>query len=316
MNPMSPMTAVTYAALLLSVIALPFARRSPQSPVGSEGTSPSRPAIEGFLTPWSALLAGVVIAGYVSGVLYGPGALWIALFAGLCLAYSRAKALDSPGKRRALVGLSAAAILVVALGLGLHVLPGFRNFLALDDVALSPGAAPYTLYLNVDKTVVGLCILGLLHKGLLAQWKDWSQALRKAVPLIAINTVVVALFAMMLGYLHWQPRWTPLFWIWAASNLFFTCLSEEALFRGFIQRELAEALRGKPFGTWVPIAVAAALFGIAHIGGGWSYVALATAAGLGYGIVYHRTRSIEMAMLAHFALNATHFLLFTYPRSG
>ncbi len=29
--------------------------------------------------------------------------------------------------------------------------------------------------------------------------------------------------------------------------------------------------------------------------------------------VYHRTKSIEMAMLAHFALNATHFLLFTYP---
>jgi membrane protease YdiL (CAAX protease family) len=56
------------------------------------------------------------------------------------------------------------------------------------------------------------------------------------------------------------------------------------------------------------------LFGVAHFGGGWSYVALATAAGLGYGLIYHRTKSIEMAMLAHFGLNATHFLLFTYPR--
>lgn len=293
MNPMSPITAVTYAALLLSVIALPFGRYV-----------------------WAVLLVGAVIAGYVSGVLYGPGALWIALFAALCVAYSRAKLLPSPGKRRALVGLSAAGILVVALALGLHVLPGFRNFLALDDVVLSPGAASYTLYLNVDKTVVGLCILGLCHKNLLANWKNWAQALRRAAPLIAISTAVVALFAMALGYLEWQPKWTPLFWIWAASNLFFTCLSEEALFRGFIQRELAEALQGKSFATWLPIVVAAVLFGIAHIGGGWSYVALAAAAGLGYGIVYHRTRSIEMAMLAHFALNATHFLLFTYPRSA
>jgi uncharacterized protein len=44
-----------------------------------------------------------------------------------------------------------------------------------------------------------------------------------------------------------------------------------------------------------------------------SYVVLATAAGLGYSIVYQRTRSIEMSMLAHFALNTVHFLLFTYP---
>jgi membrane protease YdiL (CAAX protease family) len=42
---------------------------------------------------------------------------------------------------------------------------------------------------------------------------------------------------------------------------------------------------------------------------------LATVAGFGYGIVYHRARSVEMSMLAHFALNATHFLLFTYPQA-
>ena len=130
-----------------------------------------------------------------------------------------------------------------------------------------------------------------------------------------IAAAIFALVAMALGYLDWQPKWTPVFWLWAASNLFFTCLSEEALFRGFIQRELAGAFEGKSYGTWLPIAVSAALFGVAHFAGGWSYVALATAAGLGYAVVYHRTRSIEMAMVAHFALNATHFLLFTYPRS-
>jgi uncharacterized protein len=293
MNPMSPITAVTYAALLFSVIALWFGRHI-----------------------WAAVLAVAVIAGYVAGVLYGPAVLWIALFAALCVAYSRAKSITTSGRRRALVTLSAGGIIVVALLLGLHVLPGFRNFLALDDVVLSPGAEPYTLYLNVDKTVVGLCILGLCHQSLLASWKDWARALRQAVPFIAINTLVVALFAMALGYLEWQPRWTPVFWIWAASNLFFTCLSEEALFRGFIQRELAEAFAGKSYATWLPIAISTALFGIAHFAGGWSYVALAAAAGLGYAIVYHRTRSIEMAMITHFALNATHFLLFTYPRSG
>jgi membrane protease YdiL (CAAX protease family) len=96
-------------------------------------------------------------------------------------------------------------------------------------------------------------------------------------------------------------------------NLFFVCLSEEAFFRGFIQRELSAALRGTRFGAAIAVAVSAGLFGLAHFGGGMSYVVLATAAGLGYAIVYQRTRSIEMSMLAHFALNTVHFLLFTYP---
>jgi uncharacterized protein len=44
-------------------------------------------------------------------------------------------------------------------------------------------------------------------------------------------------------------------------------------------------------------------------------VLLAAAAGLGYAIAYQRTGRIEASMTAHFTLNATHFLLFTYPRS-
>jgi membrane protease YdiL (CAAX protease family) len=134
------------------------------------------------------------------------------------------------------------------------------------------------------------------------------------VPLVVINTVVLAVLAVALSYLHWQPKWTPLFWIWSASNLFLTCLSEEAFFRGFIQRELTLALRDSRFGSAVAIGVSAALFGLAHFAGGVSYVVLAMAAGVGYAIIFHITRSIEMSMLAHFALNTTHFLLFTYPR--
>ncbi len=284
---MPPMTVATYLALFASIVALWFGRQI-----------------------WIGVLVVAVAIGYASGVLFGPAAVWIALFAALCFAFTRVKSLPSGWRRRSLIGLSTLALLVLALLLGMHALPGFRNFLALDDVVLSPGAEPYTLYLNFDKTVVGIFIIGLCYPGLLRSSTEWRTALRRAAPLIAINTAVLALFAMALGYLFWQPKWTPLFGIWAASNLFFTCLSEEALFRGFIQRELTQAC-----GAGIAITASAALFGVAHFGGGPSYVALATAAGAGYGYIYHRTRSIEMAMLAHFALNATHFLLFTYPRA-
>jgi uncharacterized protein len=241
--------------------------------------------------------------------------VWIAAFAGLCVGYDRAT-VGTPGSgRRVYVALSALGILVFGALLAAHALPGFRNFLILAHVVLSDGAVPFTLYLNFDKTLVGLCILGFCHRALLVRASEWPPALRRAAPIMTINVVVVAVGACALGYLTWQPKWTPIFWIWAPVNLLFVCLSEEAFFRGFIQRELTSSLQRMRYGSGVAIAVGSLLFGLAHFAGGTSYIVLATVAGLGYGIVYHRTRSIEMSMLAHFTLNATHFLLFTYPQA-
>jgi uncharacterized protein len=283
--------AVTYAALLLSVIGLWVGRYF-----------------------WLGFMAVAVIAGYMSGVLQGLAIVWIAAFAGVCVGYDRARRLPATGlMRRLAIGFSALGVLVLALLLGMHALPGFHNFLVLDKVVLSSGAAPFTLYLNFDKTLVGVFILGLCHQPLLARAKQWAEAARRAAPIVPTHIALVAAGAAAIGYLTWQPKWAPLFLIWAPVNLFFVCLSEEAIFRGFIQRELAAALRGTRAGNVVAILVSAALFGLAHLGGGVSYIVLAAAAGLGYAIVYHRTRSIEMSMLAHFALNAVHFLLFTYP---
>jgi membrane protease YdiL (CAAX protease family) len=263
---------------------------------------------------WIGALTIAVILGYVSGVLYGPAVLWVVALAGLCLGFERAKGISSRASRIALVSLSAAGLLALGVLLAMHVLPGFHNFLVLDHVVFSEGAEPFTLYLNFDKTLVGICILGLCNRSLLARASKWAQALRRAAPIVPVHVALVAAVACAIGYLTWQPKWTPLFWIWAPVNLFFVCLAEEAVFRGFIQRELTLALRGVRAGSAIAIAVGAVLFGLAHFAGGMSYVALATAAGLGYGIVYHRAQSIEMAMLSHFALNTVHFLLFTYPR--
>jgi membrane protease YdiL (CAAX protease family) len=281
----SLLVASTYVALLLTVISLWFGPRF-----------------------WIPLFSATVVLGLLSRVSGALSFLLIMVFVGICAAYGRAQT-------RVPKALAAAGIVLLGLVLGAHAAPGFRNFLLLEDIVLSPGAAPYTMYLNLDKTIVGICILAACVHPLLGKAADWGRALRRAAPILIANIVVVALIAMALGYLTWQPKWTPLFWIWAASNLFFTCLSEEAFFRGFIQRELGAALQGRPYADAVAIATSAILFGIAHFAGGATYVALGIVAGLGYALVYHRTKSIEMAMLAHFVVNATHFLLFTYPRA-
>jgi uncharacterized protein len=291
LNTPSLLTTLTFVTLLLSVFGLWIGRYV-----------------------WMALMVVAVGLGYASGVLQGLAVVWIAAFAGVCIGYDRARGLTTGGvKRRLAIASSAFGILVIGLLLGMHLLPGFHNFLLLDRVVLSPGAVPYTLYLNFDKTFVGIFILGLCHQPLLTHAKQWAEAARRAVAIVPIHIALVAVGAAAIGYLTWQPKWVPQFLLWAPVNLFFVCLSEEAFFRGFIQRELSAALRGARAGAAIAVGISAGLFGLAHFGGGVSYVVLAAAAGLGYALVYQRTRSIEMSMLAHFALNTVHFLLFTYP---
>lgn len=284
------LTIVTYLALFSSVIALWFGTRW-----------------------WITLFSIATVVGYAAGVLSGPAVLWIAVLAALCVVYSRSKALTRPWPRRVTRGIAALGICIFSLLLGMHALPGFHNLLVARDVVLSPGARPYTLYLNFDKTVAGLLILGICYGALMRSGAEWSRALKTAFPVIAATIAVVVICSLALGYIAWNPKVTALFGIWAAANLLFTCVSEEAFFRGFIQRELRERLERFGPGPIVATAVSAVLFGLAHFAGGWTYVLLATVAGFGYGLAYERTGRIEMAILAHFTLNATHFLLFTYP---
>jgi membrane protease YdiL (CAAX protease family) len=76
---------------------------------------------------------------------------------------------------------------------------------------------------------------------------------------------------------------------------------------------LAGALQRFRWGPWLAVTVSALLFGAAHLGGGVRYGILAGIAGIGYAWAYHRTQRIEAAILVHIALNAVHFIGFTYP---
>lgn len=252
---------------------------------------------------WAVALLTTVALGYWSHVLQGAAAIWIGLSGAGVWLYRQFKP----------------AALVVVVGtvlLGMHALPGFDNPLIAKDLVIAPGDAPYTLYFNFDKTIAGILLIALAGVPLLRSGTGWRQAARLAAPVIVLNVIAAMLLSTAFGYVSFQPKWTSFFWSWAAVNLLLTCVSEEAFFRGFIQRELDSALSGRRWGSAIAIGCSAVLFGAAHFAGGWRYVLLATIAGAGYAIAYRRSRSIEMAILAHFLLNATHFLFFTYPAIG
>lgn len=56
-------------------------------------------------------------------------------------------------------------LVIFALGLclELHLIPGFHNLLVLNKVQFTPDALPYNLHLNLDKTIVGLIIVGFTN---------------------------------------------------------------------------------------------------------------------------------------------------------
>ncbi|MDE2661478.1 MAG: CPBP family intramembrane metalloprotease [Gemmatimonadota bacterium] len=120
--------------------------------------------------------------------------------------------------------------------------------------------------------------------------------------------------ATAVGYLAWDPKWPAILAAWIPSNLLLTCVSEETVFRGILQRHLGRALSGRvPASAFVALVVCAAAFGVVHIAGGMTYVLLATLAGIGYGAAYYATGRVEAGILVHFLLNLSHLILFTYP---
>ena len=198
---------------------------------------------------------------------------------------------------------------VVLMG---HLLPGFIPFKVIDSVRISPDALPYGKNLNIDKPVVGLAILALGPR-LLSTPAEWKRMIRTAGAGFPWVVMVLLVLSVALGYVRLDVKWPAFGWIWMWTNLFFTCIPEEALFRGMVQRHLDRLLVRYRHGAGLALVTAAVCFGMAHFAGGPKYVILATAAGLGYGIVYQRTGSIEASILTHFGLNTLHFIFFTYP---
>ncbi len=255
---------------------------------------------------WGASLTLAVLFGLLSQQLDWSALVSIGLF-GLGAYYSQAKK-TNPDWR----WLATVLVLVLSLGLASHQLPGFNGFMVLDHVYFTTDALPFSLYLNFDKAVVGIFILGFgpallsnKQEALLLVEKNWRSAL--------IVILILMIIALVLDFVRFEPHLSIHIFIWALTNLLFTCVAEEALFRGFIQKKLTLSLKQVKNGQDWALISSALLFGLAHYAGGKKYVFLATIAGLGYGWIYRRTRRIEASILTHFGLNLVQFLFFTYP---
>lgn len=255
---------------------------------------------------WPVTLVIAVLFGLISQRIDFIGLVFILLLIGTILCLNNKKI---PTLMRV---VSALGLFILGLGLGMHLVPGFHNLRVLDNVHISIHGIPFSLYQNFDKTVVGILIVGILHQRINTK-RNWQHMLKATAPRALLVIFIVAIFSFLFKFVWFDPKLPASLPIWAATNLFFVCLAEEAFFRGFIQNYLSLAMKASRYGHLIALLITSILFGLSHFMGGIYYIALSTIAGLGYGWIYWRTQCIEASILTHFSLNLIHFLLFTYP---
>ncbi|KTA84721.1 CPBP family intramembrane glutamic endopeptidase [Aeromonas salmonicida] len=246
--------------------------------------------------PGLILLGVALLAALYLGRL-SPSALLITL-AGLLLAWR------TPGLPQPWRGAALTLVLLWAIALMLHLIPGFNNLKVLDQVQAGPASVPFNMYLNLDKPLVFFGLLlawpALLGQGGAIRWR--------ALALLLLPLAALLITAWQLGALKPEAGLPYWWWLFALNNLLFTCVAEEALFRGFIQQGVAARSR-----LWLGILVASLLFGAAHLAGGPLLMLFAALAGACYGLAFHFSGRLSVAIIIHFLFNFAHLALFTYP---
>jgi uncharacterized protein len=203
-----------------------------------------------------------------------------------------------------------AVFVLLALALALHWLPGFHNGRAISPERLTPDAVPFSMYLNLDKPLIGFWML--LVCPWIAPRFNWRASAGAALMGLVLAALAALGGALLLGIVAWAPKWPSQGWIWLLNNLLLVTLVEEALFRGYLQGGLSRWFKQLPCGQTLALVIASLLFGLAHIGAGWQWVLLAGIAGLCYGLAY-RFGGLSAAIATHFGLNVLHLAFFTYP---
>ncbi len=126
-----------------------------------------------------------------------------------------------------------------------------------------------------------------------------------ALSALAVTAAVAIPVGVLIGFVHWEPRWQG--WAYAAARIFglflFVGIPEELLFRGVYQEAFSRFWT--PRIGWI---VGSVFFGVSHIVKhfpplNWQYALLATVAGLAYGWVYQRTGKLAAAAVTHAAVD-------------
>jgi hypothetical protein len=254
---------------------------------------------------WLALYGCSIICALASGWIQPIAILSLCTFA--LVVWLSAWNLQG-GKAYAVNTLVVFATIVAAA----HIAPGFMSFNVLEDTQLSDRTAWSALRFSADKPSIGLFLLVSRREFLCRSFSELGCALATSAWVITAGCAAIYFFSLQIGFIELDVTFSWVIGIWFVRNLIFTVVAEEALFRGFIQPKIESHLSTRNRSI-IAVLLTAILFGSVHLYGGWQYGLIATIAGVLYGYAFMKTGRLEMAMVAHVALNLGHILFFSYP---
>ena len=253
-------------------------------------------------------LALSLAAGVVAGIVDWAGVAVLALFAGSCLAAVRT---EFP---KALRALSWGVVVILAVALAMHQMPGINNILVLDGVSVSALSAEYTLYWNYDKGFAGVVLYSVCVQP--QESTSWKRAIAATGTIAVLAGVVVGVLAMAAGFVAWDLKWPAILGVWVPAIAGVDMLAEEtSSAEGPHDTQWDRATRrvSEP-------ALAALLAPRRRVrartscaGNSIRWLARARASATP---AYHLTGRVEASIVVHFLLNLAHLVLFSYPFVG
>lgn len=134
--------------------------------------------------------------------------------------------------------------------------------------------------------------------------------LKEGALLLGGFSLIAIPFGLATGFIEFAPQFEGLVVISSSvAFFFFVALPEELLFRGLIQNFLHRQFAS----AWLPLGITSIFFGLTHLNNGpapdWRFAALATVAGVFYGVSYLRSQSLAAPALLH---TAVHFITLVF----
>lgn len=198
-----------------------------------------------------------------------------------------------------------------SLAIMTHQVPGFSNWLIIEDIKLTNDAVPIRMFLNFDKAFMGLMLLMTIP--LIYNLRILKNTIQATLPAAFLCIPIISCIAYLSGLVAFDLKWPDLIYFWFIQNLLFVTIPEEVIFRGFLQRHLQNTFGTKDGWKWACIGIPAAIHGGLHLLINPIYGGVAFICSLFYGYVYFKTDRIESSIFLHMLVNFLHIIFFTYP---
>lgn len=187
---------------------------------------------------------------------------------------------------------------LISAALFYHILLGFATpieFLGAD--------------INYGKLIAALLLLAWLVSTL-SDKSERAQFLKSALPLALLGALALLTLVLYLKTASWDPKFSLDFFGWSILYLFCTIIPEEALIRGFLQKEIFHLIGGGFKAHVGSIFISGSLLSLFHLS--WintpSNFPLILLAGFLYSTLYQITKNVETSILCRFIVSSIYFL--------